>query len=159
MGGEFAQEREWDHDRSLDWHLCDDALHDGVHRLVRDLNRLYRETPALHRLDCEPAGFAWIDASDAEQSVLVFLRHGGDGMLPVIAVCNFTPIVRQDYRIGVPSAGVWAEILNTDSTHYGGSNVGNTGRVKAAADALHGQPASLCLTLPPLSTVLLQPTA
>jgi 1,4-alpha-glucan branching enzyme len=115
MGCEFAQEREWNHDQSLDWHLLDDPMHRGVQRLVADLNRLYRDRPALHRLDCDPEGFEWIDASDAAQSVIVYMRKSDDGAPPVVVVCNLTPIVRSDYRIGVPQGGAWRELLNSDA--------------------------------------------
>lgn len=159
MGCEFGQEREWSHDRALDWHLCDDPLHGGVQRLVRDLNRLYRELPAMHQRDCEPDGFEWIDASDAESSVFVYQRNGEDGTDPVVVVCNFTPVVRQDYRIGVPRGGAWDEAFNSDAELYGGSNVGNGGRVNAAEPGWHGRPASLSLTLPPLATLILRPSS
>jgi 1,4-alpha-glucan branching enzyme len=156
MGGEFAQEREWNHDRSLDWHLTDDPRHRGVQALVRDLNHLYRDAPALHVRDCDPAGFEWINASDADQSVLAYMRKGDDGDPPVLVVSNFTPVPREGYRIGVPIAGRWAERLNTDSAVYGGSNVGNRGEVASAPEPWQGRPASLSLTLPPLGTVILQ---
>jgi 1,4-alpha-glucan branching enzyme len=157
MGGEFAQEREWNHDQSLDWHLTDDPLHGGVMRLIGDLNRLYRERPALHQLDCEPAGFQWIDASDSAQSVLVYLRQGRDGADPVVVAFNFTPVVRERYRIGVPAGGHWQEILNTDAAPYGGANVGNLGGVTADDLPCHGQAHSLELTLPPLAALVLAP--
>jgi 1,4-alpha-glucan branching enzyme len=157
MGGEFAQDREWNHDQSLDWHLLDDPLHRGMQRLVADLNRLYCNRPALHRLDCEPEGFEWIDASDAAQSVLVYLRKSDDGSDPVVVVCNLTPVVRSDYRIGVPGGGAWRELLNTDAECYGGSNVGNQGHLNAEDASWHGRPASLRLTLPPLATLMLAP--
>ena len=157
MGCEFAQDREWNHDQSLDWHLLDDPMHKGVQRVVADLNRLYRDRPALHRLDCDPEGFEWIDASDAVQSVLVYMRKSDDGSPPVVVVCNLTPLVRSDYRIGVPTGGVWSELLNTDAEAYGGSNVGNQGKLNAEATSWHGRPASLRLTLPPLATLVLAP--
>jgi 1,4-alpha-glucan branching enzyme len=157
MGGEFGQEREWNHDRSLDWHLLNDPAHAGVQSLIRDLNRLYRGRPALHVRDCEPEGFEWLVASDAENSVLAFLRHGRPGDPPVLVVCNFTPMPRMGYRIGVPAPGVWKEILNTDSRHYGGSNLGNRGGAAAERLAWHGKPYSLDLTLPPLGTLMLTP--
>ncbi len=159
MGGEFGQEREWSHDRSLDWHLLGQPDHRGLQTLVRDLNRLYRQTPALHERDCDPAGFSWIEAGDADRSVLAYLRKGGPGAPPAVAVCNFTPIVRHNYRIGVPVSGDWDERLNTDASVYGGSNVGNSGRVQAEKTPCHGQPASLELTLPPLATIVLTPAA
>ncbi len=156
MGGEFAQEAEWSHERSLDWHLLDDPMHSGVQSLVRDLNGLYRATPALHVYDVESRGFEWVDASDVEASVYSYLRWGRDGDAPVLTVCNFTPVVRQDYRIGVPRGGRWAERINTDSLIYGGSGVGNWGGVTATDTAWHGRPHSIQLTLPPLATVVLE---
>ena len=156
MGGEFAQDREWNHDQSLDWHLLDDPLHGGMQNLIRDLNHLYRDQPALHRLDCEPEGFEWIDASDAAQSVLVYLRKSDDGSPPVVIVCNLTPQVHHDYRIGLPQPGAWREALNTDAETYGGSGVGN-GRIQAEDQSWHGRAASASLTLPPLATMVLVP--
>jgi len=156
MGGEFAQEAEWSHERSLDWHLLDDTMHRGVQSLVKDLNRLYRETPALHVFDAEPRGFEWVDASDNESSVISFLRLGREGDAPVLVVCNFTPVARENYRIGVPQGGRWIERINTDSQDYGGSGVGNGGAVVANDIAWHGRPYSLNLTLPPLSTLVLE---
>ncbi|HUF87141.1 MAG TPA: 1,4-alpha-glucan branching protein GlgB [Thermohalobaculum sp.] len=156
MGGEFGQEREWDHDRSLDWHLLDDPAHGGLQRLVRDLNSLYRASPALHGLDCDPAGFAWIEGGDTEQSVFSYERRGPGGERAVV-VANMTPVVRHDYAIGVPLPGVWRERLNTDAGVYGGADIGNAGRVEAEAVPLHGRPASLRLTLPPLGTIVLEP--
>jgi 1,4-alpha-glucan branching enzyme len=157
MGGEFAQEREWNHDASLDWHLTEDGMHAGVMHLVRDLNRLYRTVPALHELDCDPAGFEWIDATDVDQSVFVYLRNGRSGAKPVITAVNFTPVVRRDYRIGVPEPGYWREALNTDAGVYGGSNVGNSGGAAAESMPSHGYDFSLDLTLPPLAAVVLTP--
>jgi 1,4-alpha-glucan branching enzyme len=156
MGGEFAQEREWNHDQSLDWHLLADPSHRGIHALVRDLNRLYRSSPSLHKLDCEPRGFEWIDAGDASQSVLSYIRRGDGPEAPLSVVCNFTPVVRHGFRLGVPKRGRWIERLNTDSVAYGGSNVGNLGGVEAQVMSSHGQPFSIELTLPPLATVVLE---
>ncbi|MBI4183530.1 MAG: 1,4-alpha-glucan branching protein GlgB [Proteobacteria bacterium] len=157
MGGEFAQEREWNHDESLDWHLLSDPLHAGVQRLVGDLNRLYRERRALHELDCESDGFRWIDCADVEQSVVSYLRLAREAGEFAVVVCNFTPVVRPGYRVGVPAPGRYAERLNTDATEYGGSGVGNLGGVEAEAVPWHGQPCSLVLTLPPLATLVLLP--
>ncbi|MBC9178296.1 1,4-alpha-glucan branching protein GlgB [Pseudoroseomonas ludipueritiae] len=157
MGGEIAQEREWNHDRSLDWHLLDDPRHAGVQRLVRDLNRLYRGTPALHQRDCVPEGFAWSVIDDAANSVFAYLRFGEDGEKPVLVVCNFTPIPHQGYTVGVPMAGAWQEAFNSDAAIYGGSNMGNGGVVQATEEPSHGQPASLSLTVPPLATIILTP--
>jgi len=153
MGGEFGQEREWNHDASLDWHLLSDPLHSGVKDLLRDLNRLYRDTPALHERDCDPAGFSWIDCNDSEQSVLSFMRFGADGR-GLVVVCNFTPVVRHAYRLGVPRDGHYHEVLNTDSAFFGGGDVGNAGGAVTANDAMHGHPHSLTLTLPPLATMV-----
>jgi 1,4-alpha-glucan branching enzyme len=154
MGGEFAQEREWNHDQSLDWHLLADPLHEGMRRLVRDLNRLLRDSPALHERDVEPEGFAWIDHHDALRSVFGFVRRGrGDDAL-MLVVSNLTPSVHRGFRIGVPRHGRWQEKLNTDSGHYGGSDVG-TPLAAATAQAVpsHGQAQSIVIDLPPLATV------
>jgi 1,4-alpha-glucan branching enzyme len=156
MGGEIAQEREWNHDSSLDWHLLDDPMHRGVQALLRDLNHLYRELPALHQLDCEAAGFEWLELHDSDQSVLAFLRRGADPARITVVLCNFTPVPRQGYRIGVPFGGHYHERLNTDAQLYGGSNLGNYGGVAAEEFSSHGRPYSLRLTLPPLATVILE---
>ncbi|MBK6864569.1 MAG: 1,4-alpha-glucan branching protein GlgB [Ideonella sp.] len=154
MGGEFAQQREWNHDASLDWHLLADPLHEGMRCLVRDLNRLYRAERALHEQDCEPAGFSWIDHGDAERSLLVFARHGRGDAATIVVACNFTPTVRGGHRIGVPRAGRWRECLNTDSAHYGGSNVGTPLAVATAQDLpWQGQSHSIVIDLPPLACV------
>ncbi|WP_404325556.1 1,4-alpha-glucan branching protein GlgB [Aerophototrophica crusticola] len=155
MGGEFAQEREWSHDRGLDWFLLDLPEHQGLRDLVRDLNILYRDNPALHRLDCEPEGFEWLEGNDAENSVLAFRRTDGEGR-SVVTVCNFTPLPRHNYRVGVPAPGRYVERLNTDAAQYGGSNVGNGGAVDAGDIPAHGRPFSLNLTLPPLGTLVLE---
>jgi 1,4-alpha-glucan branching enzyme len=154
MGCEIAQEREWNHDNELDWFLLDDAAHAGIQRLVRDLNRLYRRESALHARDCEPSGFRWLIGDDRANSVFAYLRIGVDDGVPVLVVCNMTPTPRRDYRVGVPRTGAWREIMNTDSQFYGGSNVGNEGTVHALAHASHGEPQSITLTLPPLSTIM-----
>ncbi len=157
MGSEFAQGREWNHDESLDWHLTEVPAHAGVRHLVHDLNRLYRSRTALHQRDCEPEGFSWIDCNDAENSVISYVRQGAKADDFAVVVCNFTPVVRAGYRIGVPHAGRYREILNTDSAYYGGTNVGNAGELTAEETALHGRPASLTLTLPPLGVLVLAP--
>jgi 1,4-alpha-glucan branching enzyme len=159
MGGEFGQEREWNHDASLDWHLLNEPPHQGVQALIRDLNRLYREWPALHVHDCEPEGFEWLVVNDADNSVLAFLRRGRPGDRPVLIACNFAPVPRVGYRIGVPASGWWRELLNTDSRVYGGGNMGNGGGLMADGLAWGNKPYSLNLTLPPLSTVMLAPEA
>jgi 1,4-alpha-glucan branching enzyme len=158
MGGEFAQEREWNHDTQLDWQLLDHPDHRGVQALIRDLNGVYRRQPALHVHDCDPQGFEWLIANDAEQSVFAFMRKSADQQ--VIIVCNFTPVPRHDYRVGLPfnGAGAWREILNTDSQIYGGSEVGNLGAAKPVqAIETHGRSHSISLTLPPLATLYLVP--
>ncbi len=157
MGGEFAQWNEWNDAAALDWNLLDFPLHAGMQALIRDLNRLYRATPALYEIDFEPGGFEWISASDTDNSVIAFLRRGRDAARPMLCVCNFTPVVRHGYRIGVPGPGTYRERLNTDSRHYGGSDVGNAfGAVDADEVPAHGRPCSISLTLPPLATLFLE---
>ena len=155
MGQEFAQGAEWNHNQSLDWHQLDIAEHKGVQRLVRDLNRIYRETPALHVNDCRPEGFDWIEAHDAEAGVFAWVRKGREGDRPVVAVVNMTPIDRQ-YRLGLPQAGIWREILNTDAEVYGGGNRGNLGGVTTEVTPWHGQAQSALVNLAPLAVVYLQ---
>jgi 1,4-alpha-glucan branching enzyme len=155
MGSEFGQGSEWRHDHSLDWHLLEHEPHLGVQRLVADLGRIYREQPALHELDCDPAGFEWVDASDAAGSIMSFLRKSSSGAPPVLVVCNFTPVVRHGYRIGVPSTGRWTELLNSDAVGYGGSGQGNLGGVEAEEEPMHGRAWSVPLTLPPLACLFL----
>jgi 1,4-alpha-glucan branching enzyme len=158
MGGEFGQSGEWNHDRSLDWHLLGmGPYHRGLQRMVADVNRLYRAEPSLHEQDSEPAGFAWMDCSDAEQSVVAFARFARDRHRLTICVCNFTPVPRREYRIGVPRPGYYREVLNSDSAFYGGSDMGNGGGIPSEPVPWHGQPHSLRLTLPPLSAVWLTP--
>jgi 1,4-alpha-glucan branching enzyme len=156
MGQEFAQGAEWNFNQSLDWHQLDVPPHQGVRALVRDLNRIYRETPALYVRDCEPEGFAWIIGDDSVNSVFAWVRKGAEGDAPVVVISNMTPVPREGYRVGLPAAGTWDEILNTDAGVYGGSGVGNGGSVQAAADGAHGQPASASVTLPPLATIYLR---
>jgi 1,4-alpha-glucan branching enzyme len=156
MGGEFGQDWEWNHDGELDWVALEHPLHRGVQMLVADLNRLYRQEPALHVFDSDSAGFRWIIADDNSNSIFAWYRQGHADSAPVIAVCNFTPVPRSHYRLGAPRAGGWVEILNTDSQLYGGSNLGNRGWLTASSEPSHGQPFSLELTLPPLATVLLR---
>jgi 1,4-alpha-glucan branching enzyme len=155
MGGEIAQWREWRHDESLDWNLLEYAPHEGVRRLVTELNRLYRAEGALHENDCNPAGFEWVDCADWQGSILSFLRKGRQGS-PVLVACNFTPVPRPSYRIGVPAGGRWRELLNTDAAEYGGSGMGNLGAVHAEAVPMHGREFSLPLLLPPLAAVFLK---
>ena len=154
MGGEFAQEREWNHDASLDWHLLDDPMHKGMQDLLRDLNRAYRELSALHQRDADPEGFEWLEMHDNEQSVLGFLRRGNEN--EAVIVSNFTPVPRHDYRLGVPGPGYYRERINTDAALYGGSDVGNGGGVSAEERESHGRSWSVSLTLPPLSTLILE---
>ena len=157
MGCEFGQEREWNHDQSLDWHLLDNPLHAGVQRLMRDLNHLYKETPALYEQDFVPAGFEWIEHNDAERSVISFIRLGHDDKTYLVVVSNFTPVAQKGYRLGVPQAGSYRERLNTDSAHYGGSNVGTPlGTATAQLIGWHGKSHSVLLDLPPLATVMLE---
>jgi len=157
MGGELAQWQEWNHDAELDWALLDHPMHRGMHRLVRDLNALYRELPALHELDHRPEGFQWVVGDDHQNSVFAWLRRAAPGSNVVaLVVVNMTPVPRRGYRLGVPFPGWWRERLNTDAACYGGSNVGNDGAVMAEAVPSHGQDASLTLTLPPLATLVLQ---
>jgi 1,4-alpha-glucan branching enzyme len=159
MGGEFGQWREWNHDASLDWHLTGQPLHAGVQQWVRDLNATLRRTPALHELDFEGSGFAWIDCNDAENSVLAFLRRGRAGGPPILVACNLTPVPREGYRLGVPQPGHWREVLNSDATAYGGSGMGNGGGASTQATPAHGHAQSLLLTLPPLAVLVLEPQA
>ncbi len=158
MGGEWGQRHEWNHDTSLDWHLLGYPSHIGVEKWVEDLNRLYRTEPALHEGDCRPSGFEWVDCTDATACVVSFLRKGTTTADVILVVCNFTPVVRYAYRVGVPFGGRWLEALNGDSTEYGGSGVGNLGGVDAEESPWHGQPYSLTLTLPPLAVVFFKGT-
>lgn len=151
MGNEFAQEREWNHDQSLDWHLLDHAPYAGIQSLIRDLNRLYKTVPALHQLDCDPAGFEWVVANDADRSVFAWMRKGVDTRSRCLVISNFTPNIYRNYRIRVPFGGRWREIFNSDSAHYGGSNVGNGGVVETSATLVP----ELKLTIPPLATIFL----
>jgi 1,4-alpha-glucan branching enzyme len=156
MGGELAQRREWHHEESLEWHVLQHPLHSGVQRWVRDLNHLYQSTPALHELDFSQDGFAWVDCADANISAITYLRMGTSGP-PVLIACNFTPVPRTNYRIGVPAAGHWRERLNSDAGDYGGSGLGNLGGVAAERIAAHGHAQSLRVLLPPLAVVVLMP--
>ncbi|SMX33890.1 1,4-alpha-glucan branching protein GlgB [Maliponia aquimaris] len=156
MGCEMAQPGEWNHNSSLDWHLLDHAPHKGMQSLVRDLNRVYRDTPALYQLDSKPEGFRWIDGGNADESIFSWLRMGQDGAPPVLVVSNFTPVTRTGYRIGVPHAGRWHEVLNTDAPDYGGSGQMNIGGVDSAEVAAHGCAQSIEITVPPLATVFIQ---
>ncbi|MBA4254420.1 MAG: 1,4-alpha-glucan branching enzyme [Polaromonas sp.] len=160
MGSELAMPTEWNHDAELDWGLLHQPGHAGVQRLVRDLNHRYRQHPGLHERDTDPGGFSWLVVDDAEHSVLAFARLGHRPSDTVVVVANFTPVVRHGYRVGLPDVapvGLWQEVLNTDSAHYGGSNCGNHGRVQAEPVGQHGHALSVALTLPPLAVLWLQP--
>lgn len=157
MGGEFGQWPEWSHETGLEWDLLQYAPHQGILRWVTDLNRLYRRKPALHERDADQAGFEWVDFSDVEKSVVSYLRRGRSADDVVLVVCNFTPVPRYDYRIGVPFGGFWKEVLNSDAVEYGGSGVGNLGGVEAERIPAHGRSCSLPLTLPPLGVVVFCP--
>jgi 1,4-alpha-glucan branching enzyme len=156
MGGEFGQKREWQHEESLEWHVLQYPQHLGVQRLVRDLNTLLRTRPALHHFDFTSEGFQWIDCNNGDDSVLIFLRKARDGGV-VLAACNFTPVPRESYRIGVPCGGHWRELLNTDAQEYGGSGIGNFGGVDAVPAPSHGHSHSVSLRLPPLAVVVFAP--
>jgi 1,4-alpha-glucan branching enzyme len=157
MGGEFGQGREWNYDHSLDWHLLDAPLHAGLRSFVRDLNRVYTSEAALHEVDFDGSGFSWIDCNDSENSVVSLIRRGKKASDHVVALFNFTPVPREGYCIGVPSAGTYRELVNSDGELYGGGNVGNGGSIRTLPTASHGFPQSLCLTLPPLGALLLKP--
>nr|WP_321457345.1 1,4-alpha-glucan branching protein GlgB [uncultured Cohaesibacter sp.] len=156
MGGEFAQGEEWNHNESLDWHLLQYDFQRGVQSLVRDLNRIYRTVPALYKNDCNPKGFEWVQCHSAEDSVFAWIRNGDEGDAPVLVVSNMTPVERQNYRLGVPKAGRWIEILNTDSSLYAGGGRGNLGAAETEEISSHERAFSLSLTLPPLSTLYFQ---
>jgi 1,4-alpha-glucan branching enzyme len=153
MGAEIAQWNEWYHETGLDWHLLEDPRHEGIRRWVADLNRLYRDEPALHELDSDPRGFEWMDCTDSEKSVVSFVRRGTTTDDLVLAVYNFTPEPRHNYRVGVPREGFWEEILNSDAPLYGGSGQGNLGGMEAAPVTAHGREQSLNLLLPPLGAL------
>jgi 1,4-alpha-glucan branching enzyme len=153
MGAEFGQGSEWNHDQALDWWVLHYEPHYKLRRFVQDLNGLYRSQPALYQVDFAPAGFEWIDFHDWEQSTVCFLRRSRDPNDFVVVACNFTPEPRQRYRVGVPESGFYRELLNSDSEHYGGSNLGNSGGVEAELIPWHGRPYSIAITLPPLAVV------
>jgi len=157
MGGEFGQWQEWDFDESLQWHLLQWDGHRGLSRTVADLNRLVRREPALHALDFEGRGFEWIDCHDWQGSVLAFVRRAVDPDDFLVICSNFTPVPRTDYRVGVPRAGIYDEIFNSDATIYGGGNLGNAGVLHAETRPHHGREHSLAMVLPPLATVVLKP--
>jgi 1,4-alpha-glucan branching enzyme len=156
MGGEFGQRREWTHEGELEWWVAELPEHAGIKHLVRDLNRIYRREPALHRIDFSPDGFEWLDLNNADISVIAFLRKAPGHGAPLLVVCNFTPVPRPNYLVGVPSRGVWREILNTDAREYGGSGWGNLGGVESVPVSTQGRLESVNLNLPPLATVVLR---
>jgi len=157
MGCEIGQTWEWNHDEGLPWHLLEWPVHHTLQTMVRELNGLYRREPALHQVDDDYSGFEWIDFRDVEASVISFARFAKDRSDFLVLVCNFTPVPRHNYRIGVPHGGTYLEIFNTDSGMFGGSNVGNGGRAFAADISSHGRPASMTVTLPPLGVVVFKP--
>jgi len=154
MGMEFGQWNEWRHTTSLDWHLLGDHLHGGMKQCVSDLNHLYAHEAALYEVDYEASGFSWMDCNDAESSIISFMRRARDADDFIVTVLNWTPVVRGDYRIGVPAPGYYREMLNSDAGTYGGSNAGNGGGVEADAISAHCHPYSINLTLPPLAGLL-----
>ena len=155
MGCEWGQWQEWKHELSLDWHQLQSANHSGLQHWVQDLNRVYRQQPALYEGDCQPEGFEWIDCDDAASSLFSFLRKSKNGEA-VLIVCNFTPVPRDGYRVGVPHGGYWQELLNSDAREDWGSGMGNAGGVWAEPQPWHGKPFSLVLTLPPLGCLFLK---
>jgi 1,4-alpha-glucan branching enzyme len=158
MGGEFAQRSEWNHDTSLDWHAFEYPLHSGMQRWVRDLNTLYRGEPSLYEIEFDSSGFEWVDCNDFERSVISFIRKGKNPGDATLFVCNFTPVPRHNYRVGVPFGGDWKEILNSDAPLYGGSGQGNMGSaITASPLPIHGRSHSLNMTLPPLGLVVFRP--
>jgi 1,4-alpha-glucan branching enzyme len=156
MGSEFGQGDEWSEREGLEWYVLQYPPHIGVQQLVKDLNRTYAEHPALYQLDSSPDGFQWIDANDSAGNVLSFLRYATDGSV-LACVCNFAAMPHAGYRIGLPSAGTWTELLNTDAEDYGGSGVGNYGRIEAVAEPWHGRPASAQISIPPLGVIWFAP--
>jgi 1,4-alpha-glucan branching enzyme len=156
MGCEFGQVREWAHDTSLEWHVLQYPIHSGMQKWVAELNRLYRSEPALHLLDTNAGGFEWVDCNDNLTSTISLLRKSESAKDTILVVCNFTPIPRVGYRVGVPLGGYWRELLNSDALDYGGTGAGNFGGVTAEAEPAHGRPYSLKLTLPPLSALFLK---
>jgi 1,4-alpha-glucan branching enzyme len=158
MGCEYGQVREWNYDRSLDWHLLNEPFHGGLKQFVADLNAVYCAEPALHQLDFDARGFEWIDCNDSENSVVSFIRRSQSGEI-IVAILNFTPVPRDGYRIGVPTAGAYDELINSDSEIYGGGNLGNSGVVFTEPFASHGHEQSVRLNLPPLACLLLKPQA
>jgi 1,4-alpha-glucan branching enzyme len=157
MGCEFGQGDEWNYNKSLDWHLLEYPYQHGLQTLVRDLNNLYRSNPSLYETDCFHEGFQWIDCHDSDNSIISYVRLAKNPEDLLVILCNFTPVPRTNYRLGVPRGGSYAEILNTDASCYAGSGIGNAGRVDATAQESHGRPFSLVLDLPPLGALILKP--
>jgi 1,4-alpha-glucan branching enzyme len=157
MGCDIGTYDEWDSNASVPWDLLHYPIHDGLRAYVRELNRVYREQPALHQVDAEYRGFEWIDFSDVDQSSISFLRRGKDANEFVVVACNFTPVPRAKYAIGVPETGFYRELLNSDAAMFGGSNLGNAGGVTAVATPRHGRPYTITITLPPLAVVVFRP--
>jgi 1,4-alpha-glucan branching enzyme len=156
MGGEFGQWTEWNHDGELDWALLSFPKHDGLRRLIGDLNAMYRREPALHELDFDSAGFSWIQADDAANSTYAWVRHAKADREQVVVVLNMTPVPRHNYRVGVPRPGFYREILNSDASLYGGGNIGNAGGVQSEPTPMHGRQQSVSITLPPLGMLVLK---
>jgi 1,4-alpha-glucan branching enzyme len=154
MGCEFRQRREWTHDESLDWHLLEHAPHQGLQHWVQDLNRFYRSEGALFEVDFDAQGFEWIDCNDHQSSTISFLRRGKIPGDELVVVCNFTPVPRDEYRVGVPHGGYWKEVLNSDAGLYGGGDIGNAGGLEASEESTHGRPYSLNLRIPPLACLI-----
>jgi 1,4-alpha-glucan branching enzyme len=159
MGGEVATPWEWNHADEVPWFLLEHGEHSGVRDLVRDLNRIYRDEPALWEVDFSPDGFRWLEPNDAMNNVLVFSRVSKDRSREVVCIANLSPVPREGYRVGLPRAGAWVELLNTDSTFYGGSGIGNMGQVTAEELSWHDQPYSAVVTVPPLAVVWLRPAS
>jgi len=155
MGGEFAQGTEWSEARSLDWYVLDYPLHEGMLQCVADLNRAYRDEPALWEVDFRPEGFQWLVGDAREDNVLAYTRFSADGARTLVCLVNFSPVVRHHWRVPLPAGGSWGEVLNTDAAAYGGSGIGNGGAVEAVEEPMHGWPFSAAVTLPPLATVWL----
>jgi len=153
MGGEFGQRREWQHEEGLEWWVLQYAEHSGLMRWISDLNRVYASEPALYQLDFDPKGFEWIDCCDSEKSTLSYIRKSRNDESVVLVACNFTPVPRENYLLGVPRAGHWREIVNSDATDYGGSGMGNFGGVDSHPVPAHGRYHAIRITLPPLSVV------
>jgi 1,4-alpha-glucan branching enzyme len=153
MGTEIGDYREWNHNAGVPWEMLQSPMHAALQRFVGELNRLYRTQPALYEVDFDQRGFEWIDISDVDQSVISFLRRASDGRDCIVFACNFTPVPRLNYRIGVPEAGYYEEILNTDAALFGGGNLGNSGGAQSHPNSHHGRPASISITLPPLAVV------